>query len=106
MVRTNHCLAPAVVRAEWQPPTTSSLARKRRLEGLLASGRQDVDSLRAAFGDRSDGVDSVSRYPEDGQGTATNAVVIAEPHARRLHACRGPADRGDWAVLDFADLGR
>lgn len=101
VIRTNHCIAPGIVAREWQAPTASSVRRLARLTGLLSGTAHSVATLRAAFSDRSDGVNSVNRYAEDGQGTATNAVVIAEPAARRFHCCRGPADRGAWVTLNF-----
>ncbi len=101
VIRTNHCLAAGIVESEWQAPTASSVQRLTRLTGLLSGTDQSVSTLRAAFSDRSDGTNSVNRYPEDGQGTATNAVVIAEPDARLFHCCRGPADRGEWVTLRF-----
>jgi hypothetical protein len=60
------------------------------------------DDVRAIFADRSDGFDSVNRFPEDQQGTATNAVVVMVPVRREMWACRGPADRGAWVRLAFA----
>lgn len=102
VTRTNHCLAEAVVAQEGEAPTSSSVARLARLDALLATReRHDVASLRALFSDRSDGVDSINRYAEDGQPTATNAVVIMLPSERRIWACRGPADRGEWVELRF-----
>ena len=103
VIRTNHCLAPAITRAEWQTPSSSSLTRLKRLQGLLAPPGQSVDGLRAALGSRQDGADSVSRHATDGEGTATNAVIIAVPAERGLYACRGPAELGDWVQLSFSD---
>lgn len=99
VIRTNHCLAPEVVAQEWQPPSPSSLQRLSRLTALLGEAGQSAQSLRRAFGDRSDGVNSVSRHAADGQGTATNAVIVAQPAERRLYACRGPAEQGEWVEL-------
>ncbi len=99
VIRTNHCLAPEITATEWQAPTASSRQRLQRLTAQLGSARQSVASLRAAFGDRSDGVNSVSRHEADGQGTATNAVLVAELSTRRLYACRGPAELGAWVEL-------
>jgi isopenicillin-N N-acyltransferase like protein len=102
ITRTNHCLAEPVRALEGEPATSSSRARLQRLEQLLArTERHDTESLRVVFSDRSDGVDSINRHPEDGQPTVTNAVVIMQPAARRLLACRGPADRGRFVQLEF-----
>lgn len=101
LCRTNHCLDPAHAAREAEAPTASSLARLTRVQEALAAPRIAVDDLRRLFADRSRGRDSINRYPEDGTGTATNACLIAEPAARRLHACRGPADRGAWVTLSF-----
>ena len=101
LARTNHCLSDVMRGAEGEPATVSSQKRLQRAEQQLRAGAQDVDSLRALMGDRSDGVDSINRYTEDAQGTTTNACVIAVPARRELWACRGPADRGEWRQLTF-----
>lgn len=99
--RTNHCLS-RLVEEEGEPHNASSEARLARLEHWLRSGRQSFDSLRALFSDRADGVNSVCRYPDDEQGTATNACILMAPERRELWACRGPADRGEWVRLAFS----
>ncbi len=101
IIRTNHTLHPAHQAVEWQPPSSSSRARLARLTSRMKEQRQDLHTLRTAFADRSDGVDSVNRYVEDEQGTQTNAVMIGEPVSRTVWACRGPADRGEWVSLAF-----
>jgi isopenicillin-N N-acyltransferase-like protein len=102
IARTNHCLAAPIAALEGEPPTSSSLKRLQRLGVLLGSApRHGLSSLRAIFSDRADGVDSINRHAEDGQPTATNAVIIMQPAARRLWACRGPADRGRFVELSF-----
>ena len=101
IVQTNHCQVPAHQPLEGEPASSSSVARLARLGALVASGKQDVDSVRRAFADRADGVDSISRLAEDAQGTATNACLVAVPARRELHACRGSADRGNWVKLGF-----
>lgn len=101
LARTNHCLAPEHSVREGEPASASSRARLQRLTAHLHEGAHDVETLRALFADRSDGIDSVNRLAEDGQGTATNSVVIALPAQRVLWACRGSADRGQWVRLDF-----
>lgn len=101
VARTNHCLSPALKQLEGEPPTTSSEKRLLRMQSVLTAPGHGVESLRRLYSDRSDGVDSICRYAEDGQGTTTNACLICEPAARRLWACRGPADRGLWQELSF-----
>ena len=101
-VHTNHCVAPALVAIAGEAPSESSLARRRFLNTEVARGGHTVASLQAAFADRSLGVLSVNRYPEDLQGTTTNAVFIARPAQQTAWACRGPADRGRFIQLDFA----
>lgn len=101
VARTNHCLSPEHVAIEGEVPNASSRARLARAEALAGRGDLDVEGLRALFADRSDGVESINRYPEDLQGTATNGVFVAAPRRRRAWACRGPADRGAWVELAF-----
>ena len=101
LFRTNHCLVPEHQGLEGEPATSSSKARLARMGGWLTAGKQDVASLQRLFANRDDGVDSVNRYPEDQQGTSTNACLVAVPARRELWACRGPSDRGRWARLAF-----
>lgn len=102
LVRSNHCLVSSHAHHEGEPPSASSQARLGRATALLAA-RHDHDqaSLQALFADRSDGVDSINRWPEDDQGTATNSVVVCQPAGLQMWACRGPADRGQWRQLMF-----
>jgi hypothetical protein len=101
LARTNHCLSSVMKSAEGEEPSGSSRKRLARAEAQLRGGAQDIESLQALMRDRSDGVDSINRYAEDGQGTTTNACLIAVPARRELWACRGPADRGQWVQLSF-----
>jgi hypothetical protein len=101
LTRTNHCQDAGHARAEGEAASSSSKARLARTTSWLAQGGQDVASLKRLFADRSNGVDSINRFPEDQQGTSTNACLIAIPARRELHACRGPSDRGAWVVLPF-----
>lgn len=105
VVQTNHCLDDRHCRLEAEPASASSQRRLARASAVVAAGGQDVASLRSLFGDRSDGVDSISRYAEDGQGTSTNSCLIGIPARRELHACAGPADRGVWRRLMFETAG-
>ncbi len=102
---TNHCLAPQLCAEEGETPLASSRQRLRRAAEALTEGGLSVDGLCALFADRRDGVESISRFAEDGQGTATNAVLVAVPARRLLLACRGPARRGAWEPLAFARAG-
>lgn len=102
LLRTNHCLVEDHARQEGEPASASSKARLQRMQERLGGAKTiELADLRALFADRSDGVDSLNRLPEDDQGTATNSVVLAIPALRELWACRGPADRGDWQRLAF-----
>lgn len=102
IVRTNHCIDEALVAREGEVPNDSSRARFAYLGERLSSGQFDVASIRELFADRSQGLLSVSRFPEDDQGTATNSCMIAIPERGELWACRGPSQRGDWVRLAFA----
>ena len=99
--RTNHCLDAQHLAIQGEPISDSSQARFDHITSRLATGGHSVDSVKAIFGDRSQGVLSVNRYAEDDQGTATNAVFIAVPAQRVAYACRGSVDRGRWYTLAF-----
>lgn len=100
--RTNHCLDPRLVAVQGEAPHVSSAARfKRVTQSLRDEGPHSVASVKAIFSDRRDGLQSVNRYPEDGDFAATNAVFVAVPAQRWAMACRGPADRGRWVSLGF-----
>jgi isopenicillin-N N-acyltransferase-like protein len=101
IVHTNHCLDSSNQFIEGEPPSASSLARFARVTKMLGNSAQTIDSIKAIFADRSDGVDSVNRYAEDNQGTSTNACVIAIPARRELWACRGSSNKGAWVQLGF-----
>ena len=100
--RSNHCLFKEHQDREWIKPTLTSESRFQKAMHLLSqTNHHSLDSLKSLFADRSDGIYSINRYPEDGQGTSTNAVVITEPQNGILHGCRGSADRGDWRTFEF-----
>ncbi|MDA3959771.1 MAG: C45 family autoproteolytic acyltransferase/hydrolase [Planctomycetota bacterium] len=101
LVQTNHCVDPAFVAMQGEEAGSSTLQRRATALARLATGNHDVASIKALFADRSDGVDSINRYAEDEQGTATNSCLVAIPAKRELHACKGPADRGEWVQLQF-----
>lgn len=101
VARTNHCLAPRHIPLQGEPTNSSSKARLERMGQILSAGAHDIESMRQAFADRSDGVDSIARFPEDNQGTATNSCVIARPESREIWACKGPSQRGAWQRLQF-----
>jgi isopenicillin-N N-acyltransferase-like protein len=101
LARTNHCLGDGMRELEGEAPTVSSQKRLAKAEGWLRGTPQDVSTVQALMRDRSDGVDSINRYTEDGQGTTTNACLVAVPERLELWACRGPADRGAWVQLRF-----
>ncbi|MEM1167490.1 MAG: C45 family peptidase [Planctomycetota bacterium] len=99
LVQTNHCLDPEHVSREAEAPSESSSHRLSRATDLVGAGAHDVASLRALMGDRAGAPNCISRWHEDGQYAATNACAIAEPARGVMHACRGPADRGEWVEL-------
>ncbi len=101
VARTNHCLSPGAAAVEGEAASASSLARIARIDGWLQTRGRTMDNLQALFCSRHDGVNSINRYPEDDQGTATNSVVLFQPARRSLMACRGPADQGAWQRLHF-----
>lgn len=101
--QTNHLRNPPAGAEELEPAHSSSEARLCRLQDWLSRETQVRPvALRDLFADRSDGIDSINRYPEDRTGTATDACMITCPATRTLWACRGPADRGRWYRLDIA----
>ena len=103
--RSNHCLAEPHIAIQGELASESSLARVARvpafIEAKQPSGGMDVEAMQALFASREDGLYSINRYPEDNQGTATNAVFVARPAERRAWTCRGPSDRGRWVEIDF-----
>jgi isopenicillin-N N-acyltransferase-like protein len=101
LCRSNHCLSPEHVKREAEEPLSSSYARRARMTTRLDRRGLDVDAIRSIFASREDGVDSISRWPEDEQGSATNACLITEPATRTVWACAGPAQRGAWQQLRF-----
>ncbi|MGC4088464.1 MAG: C45 family autoproteolytic acyltransferase/hydrolase [Polyangiaceae bacterium] len=101
LVQTNHCQGRELAGREGEAQSASSRARLLRAERVLATTDHDLDSVRALFADRADGVDSINRYAEDAQGTTTNACLVCCPATRDVLACRGPADRGEWQKLEF-----
>jgi len=101
IVQTNHCQAPELKRREGEAASSSSERRLSRARAWLATTGVDREAVQRLFADRSDGVDSINRRPEDSQGTTTNACLICIPETRELWACRGPADRGAWRRLEF-----
>lgn len=101
VIQTNHCLDPALQKQEGEAANDSSYARLEFMQAEADREMNDVGRIQALFSDRSRGRLSVSRYPEDEQGTATNACLITVPAKGEVWACRGPADRGQWVKLGF-----
>ena len=97
--RTNHCLHAA--RTDAEPAAENSIKRLATATAALDRSDNSIDTIRALFADRSEGICSINRRHDDGEPTATNACVIADPSARVLHACRGEADRGQWLTLGW-----
>ena len=101
IARSNHCLFEFHQQNEGLVPSTTSKSRLKRAKTILETGSHNFESLKTIFSNRQDGIYSINRYPEDNQGTTTNAVVVALPKERTLYACKGPADRGQWVQLQF-----
>ena len=100
--RSNHCLFTPHQLREGVPPSESSTSRLHKVSTLISQPDfQSLEGLKMVFSDRSDGVHSINRYPEDKQGTTTNSVVITSPQRGELYACRGSADRGQWVTFKF-----
>lgn len=98
---TNHCLTPDHKVQEYEAPSPSSLARLQRLDTLFRSAPFTIEGVKAIFANHDDAENSINRYPEDKSYAATNACMIADSENLKLHACRGPADRGEWLTLTF-----
>ena len=105
IVQTNHCLDGSHQAREPEAPSLSSRHRFDRATALLAEGEFDLAAVRGVLSDRSEGALSISRHPEDGEPTTSNACVIGIPAERVLEACRGPADQGRWVQLPFTRTG-
>lgn len=101
VTRSNHCLAPQFSELQGEPTSDSSRKRIARALELTREGDVNLDRMKALFSDRSQGLDSINRYHEDGTGTATNGVFVGIPAEKRLWACRGPADRGEWVEFGW-----
>ncbi|MEL7519557.1 MAG: C45 family peptidase [Pseudomonadota bacterium] len=101
VVRSNHCLFEDNIQLE-SDLSESTHARFERMQKLLAqSNAHTAESMRMLFADRSDGRLSINRFAEDQSGATTNAVVALNPAELEFWACRGPADQGEWAKLEF-----
>ncbi len=96
---TNHCLVPEFAAQEGQTPQQSSHRRLARINGLLESGRGQLDMARAQsyFADHSDGVDSICRH--DYNGISTNGAIVIDPELPQIRACHGLPDHADWVDL-------
>ncbi len=101
VVRTNHCLFDENKHLETDL-SESTHARFERMQMLLGQSEQhSLESLIEMFSDRTDGRLSINRFAEDKSGATTNAVVAMNPADLEFLACRGPADQGVWAKLEF-----
>ena len=101
LARSNHCLVDANIARETDlsPSTHDRFDRMQTL--LAASDQHSVETLKVLFANREDGRLSINRFAEDNSGATTNAVVACDPGALEFQACRGPADHGEWARLEF-----
>ena len=101
LARSNHCLFEDNVARETDL-SPSTFNRFERITALLAASDQhSVASLQTLFANREDGRLSINRFAEDNSGATTNAVVACNPVDLEFLACRGPADQGEWARLEF-----
>ncbi|WP_263078591.1 C45 family peptidase [Endozoicomonas sp. Mp262] len=98
---TNHCLNPRHQAEEYEQPSASSLTRLERLQELINTRSITIETIKTILANRDDGANSINRYPEDKSYAATNACMIADMAKGELHACRGPADQGEWQTLTF-----
>ncbi|NRA36574.1 MAG: hypothetical protein HRU15_00395, partial [Planctomycetes bacterium] len=101
LCHTNHCVDQEIKSTETDAPIESSLKRLDKVNKICNAGDHGIDSIRELFSNRDDQLHSINRYPEDDQGTTTNACMICIPEKRELWACKGPADRGQWRQLLF-----
>lgn len=101
LARSNHCLFDDNAKRETDlSPSTHN--RFDRMTALLTeSDQHSVASLQRLFADRADGRLSINRFARDNSGATTNAVVAFNPADMEFRACRGPADHGVWAQLEF-----
>jgi isopenicillin-N N-acyltransferase-like protein len=105
LARANHCLfeANASRETDLSPSTHNRFAR---MNALLAAGdAHSVETFKTLLADRADGRLSINRFPEDASGATTNAVIVCDPARLEFHACRGPADKGEWVQLAFERQG-
>lgn len=101
LARSNHCLFDENITRETDlsPSTHNRFDRITRL--LAESDEHSVETLKTLFANRDDGRLSINRFAEDNSGATTNAVVACNPAELEFLACRGPADHGEWAKLEF-----
>ncbi|HRU04684.1 MAG TPA: C45 family autoproteolytic acyltransferase/hydrolase [Candidatus Brocadiia bacterium] len=99
----NHYTAASLKPLEAAPPERSTLARERRLAGLLGQerGRIELNVLKRALGDRDGG-----EYGEDGHISRrgpypTAAVAILRPRDLEAWFCRGPVDENELERVEF-----
>lgn len=101
LARSNHCLFEANIARETDL-SPSTFNRFDRMQTLLAETDQhSVQTMQTLFTNREDGRLSINRFAEDNSGATTNAVVAFNPADLEFLACRGPADKGEWAKLVF-----
>ncbi len=101
LARSNHCLFDENIALE-SDLSESTHTRFKRMQSLLQeTDAHTATSLSQLFSDRSDGRLSINRFAKDNSGATTNAVVAFNPADLEFLACRGPADQGIWAKLEF-----
>ena len=100
LVRVNHPIPYSLKIHQLEEPSETSLTRLHRAKALLVCDHS-VEDLMRIMGHRGDGIHSISRHTEDGTGITTNGCVIVIPQHRKIWACRGPSDTGDWSSFEF-----
>lgn len=102
LFHTNHCLDDYNCSIQTEVSAESTTLRLQCAQNAIHAHNQHTpQTLVELFADRSDGVNSINRLPEDDQGTTTNSCIICIPERLEMHACRGPSDRGEWVQLPF-----
>jgi len=97
VAHSNHCVHPdlACVNQDF-PELIQSHARKRRIDGLLASTDGEIDTLKRILSDHDQYPTSICRHTNDDPVTGfwvTVFALIIEPHRQQMHITRGtPCD--------------
>jgi hypothetical protein len=100
LCQSNHPQSKVLAELALEVPSSSSQSRlKRMISHCRQQVHLDVEVIKGILSDRSCGVDSISRLPEDGTGITTNACMIANVRERELFLCGGDARDGTWETF-------